>query len=198
MSQVEAIEKVKSGEIAATALIAGKPVGLMSRLSRDDGLHLVPLPYPALLLGDYMPAGFSHEDYPGLVAPGQTVDTVAVGTVMIAYNWPRTSADRYRRVERFVAAFFAKIAEFQKPPRHVKWREVNIAATLPNWTRLPAAQEWLDNHHLKPPATARNDGGAPAARAAAAAPAETSAPAPVMVDPALYQEFMHWRRIRGE
>jgi uncharacterized protein len=44
MSQVEAIEKVKSGDIAATALIAGKPVRSMSRLSRDDGLDLVPIP----------------------------------------------------------------------------------------------------------------------------------------------------------
>ena len=33
MSQAEAFEKVKSGEIAATALIAGKPVRSMSKLS---------------------------------------------------------------------------------------------------------------------------------------------------------------------
>ena len=29
-------------------------------------------------------------------------------------NWPRDT-DRYRRVERFVDAFFSKFAEFQKP-----------------------------------------------------------------------------------
>jgi len=203
MSQVEALEKVKSGDIAATALIAGKPVQLMSRLGGDDGLHLVPLPYPALLIGDYMPAVFSHEDYPGLVPPGQTVDTVAVGTVMIAYNWPKTSTDRYRRVERFVAAFFPKIAEFQKPPRHVKWREVNLAATLPNWTRLPAAQEWLDNHHVLPPLGAPHgappDAGIPPPmRRPPGLPAGGMPATPVMVDPALYQEFLRWRQLRGE
>ena len=51
-----------------------------------------------------------------------------------------------RRVQRFVEAFFPKIAEFQKPPRHPKWREVNISATLPGWNRFEAAQDWLDKH----------------------------------------------------
>src|SRR3984893_16686795 len=144
MSQVEAIEKVKSGEIAATALIAGKPVRSMSKLSREDGLHLVPIPYPTQLADDYLPATLTHDDYPALVQPGESVDTVAVGAVLIAYNWPKANLDRYARVQRFVEAFFPKIAEFQKPPRHVKWREVNLAATLPGWTRFEPAQVWLD------------------------------------------------------
>src|ERR1700751_118166 len=126
LSQVEAVEKVKSGEIAATALIAGKPVRSMTKLGGTDGLHLVPVPYPKQLQDDYLPATLSHDDYPELVAPGETVNTVAVSAVLIAYNWPKTNLDRYERVQRFVEAFFPKIAEFQKPPRHVKWREVNL------------------------------------------------------------------------
>jgi uncharacterized protein len=148
MSQLEALEKVKSGEIAATALIAGKPVRSMSKLARTEGLHFVSIPYTRQLNqlnGDYLPATLTHDDYPELVRPGETVDTVAVGAVLIAYNWPKTNSDRYRRVERFVDAFFPKIAEFQKPPHHPKWREVNLSATLPGWNRFPAAQEWLDN-----------------------------------------------------
>src|SRR5215470_14926227 len=146
LSQVEAIEKVKSGEIAATALIAGKPVRSMSKLSGVDGLHLVPIPYPNKLYDDYLPATLTHDDYPDLIAPGETVNTVAVSAVLIAYNWPKTNRDRYARVQRFVEAFFPKIADFQKPPRHVKWREVNLTATLPGWKRFDAAQAWLDQH----------------------------------------------------
>ena len=148
MSQPEALEKVKSGEIAATALIAGKPVRSMLKLTRNDGLHFVPIPYTKQLNqlnGDYLPATLTHDDYPELVASGE-VDTVAVGAVLIAYDWPKTHIDRYRRVQRFVDAFFPKIAEFQKPPRHPKWREVNISATLPGWNRFEAAQDWLDKH----------------------------------------------------
>src|ERR1700760_808980 len=47
MSQAEAFEKVKSGEIAATVLIAGKPVRSMAKLGPTDGLHFVSVPYPS-------------------------------------------------------------------------------------------------------------------------------------------------------
>jgi len=151
LSEAEALEKVKSGEIAATALIAGKPVRLISKLTGTDRLHFVPIPYPGQLIGDYLPATLNHNDYPELIASGDTVDTVAVGAVLIAYDWPRTNVDRYRRVQRFVEAFFPRIGEFQRPPRHPKWHEVNLAATLPGWTRFEAAQEWLDSHQRGAP-----------------------------------------------
>jgi uncharacterized protein len=146
LSQAEALEKVRSGQIAATALVAGKPVRSMSRLTGTDRLHFVAIPYPGQLIGDYLPATLAHDDYPELIAPGETVDTVAVGAVLISYNWPKTNVDRYRRVQRFVEAFFPKIAFFQQPPRHPKWHDVNLAATLPGWPRFEAAQVWLDSH----------------------------------------------------
>jgi len=189
LSQVEAIEKVKSGEIAATALIAGKPVRSMSKLGGQDGLHLVPIPYPKQLQDDYLPATLTHDDYPDLIAPGESVNTVAVSAVLIAYNWPKTNLDRYERVQRFVEAFFPKIAEFQKPPRHVKWREVNLTATLPGWKRFDAAQAWLDQHS-----------GAdtnPSAAAEQAAASSAGQPLPDRSS-ALYQEFLKWRQARGK
>jgi uncharacterized protein len=203
MSQVEALEKVKSGEIAATALIAGKPVRSLSHVSRNDRLHFVPIPYPAELISDYLPATFTHDDYPELVAPGEIADTVAVGAVMIAYNWPKTNGDRYRRVQRFVEAFFPKIAEFQKPPHHVKWREVNIAASLPGWTRFSAAQDWLDSQRRP---EAHNNAEQPAAadevassRSGNAVPGTSASGArSSVVDPALYDQFMKWRLHQGQ
>jgi uncharacterized protein len=203
LSQVEAIEKVKSGEIAATALIAGKPVRSMSKLSREDGLHLVPIPYPTQLADDYLPATLTHDDYPALVQPGESVDTVAVGAVLIAYNWPKANLDRYARVQRFVEAFFPKIAEFQKPPRHVKWREVNLAATLPGWKRFDAAQAWLDQHNS--PDMSSNQSAAPEQateprQAAISTGARSAAGAerpPSQQNPALYKEFLRWRQQQG-
>ncbi len=199
LSQVEAIEKVKSGEIAATVLIAGKPVRSMSKLSRKDGLHLVSIPYPKQLAEDYLPATLTHDDYPDLVPAGESVDTVAVGAVLIAYNWPKTSLDRYSRVQRFVEAFFPKIAEFQKPPRHVKWHEVNLAATLPGWKRFDAAQAWLDQHNG--PDTAAAEQATEDPRQAATSTSVRSAggarqPLPQQ-DPALYNEFLRWRQQQG-
>jgi TRAP-type uncharacterized transport system substrate-binding protein len=165
LSQAEALEKVKSGEIAATALIAGKPVRSMSKLTGTDRLHFVPIPYPSQLIADYLPATLSHDDYPELIASGETVDTVAVSAVLFAYGWPKTSVDHYRRVQRFVEAFFPRIGEFQRPPRHPKWHDVNLAATLPGWTRFEAAQAWLDSHLRGAPPL-----GTPAVGPAAAGP----------------------------
>ena len=41
INQADAIAKIKSGEIAATVLFSGKPVGLFSHIARDDNLHLL-------------------------------------------------------------------------------------------------------------------------------------------------------------
>ena len=188
MSQVEALEKVKSGEIAATALIAGKPVRPMSKLGSSDGLHFVPLPYPKQLMSDYLPASLTHDDYPDLVPAGQSIDTLAVGAVLISYNWPKSNTDRYRRIERFVEAFFPKIAEFQKPPRHAKWREVNLTATLPGWPRFEAAQAWLDNR--------RSVAEQPTVRQTVASGGVTRSDTAADTQDPLFREFLRWKEQR--
>jgi TRAP-type uncharacterized transport system substrate-binding protein len=147
MSQTEAFEKLRSGEIAATALVAGKPVQSMSRLRHTDGLHFVAIPFARSLLDDYLPTALTHDDYPDIILVGQAVETIAVGAVLFTYNWPKTD-DRYQRIERFVEAFFPKIDEFRKPPRHPKWRELDLDAMLPGWTRAEAAQNWLNNRRI--------------------------------------------------
>ena len=142
LGQADAIEKLKSGEIAATVLIAGKPAGSTQRLKTADGFRLLPVPYRKALQTDFLPSTFTSADYPGLIQPGQTVDTIAVDAVLIAFNWPKGS-DRYRRIQTFVDNFFPKLADFQKPPRHPKWRETHLAAKVPGLKRFEGADEWL-------------------------------------------------------
>jgi TRAP-type uncharacterized transport system substrate-binding protein len=183
LTQPEAIEKVRRGEIAATALIGGKPVGVMSRLPPGSGLHFVPIPFVQPLIADYLPTMLTSNDYPDMVPAGQSVETIAVGAVLITYNWPKSATERYQRVERFVNAFFSKIDEFRKPPRHPKWQEVNVAATLPGWARFEAAQNWIDAQQR--------------AAAGGQVRATFSAGGSVRSDePALYQEFLQWRQQR--
>jgi TRAP transporter TAXI family solute receptor len=140
--QADALEKLKSGEIAAAILIAGKPTAGVTRVRTADGFRILPVPYRKSLQTDYLPATLTSTDYPGLIEPGQTVDTVAVAAVLVAFNWPKGS-DRYRRIQTFVDNFFPRLGEFQKPPRHPKWREINLAATVPGWKRFEGAEEWL-------------------------------------------------------
>ena len=105
MGQDDALEKLKSGEIAATILIAGKPAGSMAKLKAADGFRILPIAFDKPLQDDYLPATLTTEDYPGLIAPGEKVETVAVGAVLIAFNWPK-GTDRYRRIQKFVEQFF--------------------------------------------------------------------------------------------
>jgi TRAP transporter TAXI family solute receptor len=145
MGQDDAFEALKQGMIAATVLIDGKPTGSTLALKSTDGFRILPVPFSKPLQSDYLPTTLTHDDYPNLIAPGSNVDTIAVGTVMIAYNWA-PDTDRYRRIAKFIETLFPRIAEFQMPPHHPKWREVNLSATVPGWKRFPAAEEWLERY----------------------------------------------------
>jgi uncharacterized protein len=140
MGQADAIEKMKSGEIAATVYVAGKPGPAFARAPRDLGFHFLAARYGSAFEENYYPAMLEAKDYPGLIADAQSVETIAVGAILIAYNWPQGSK-RYKRLDAFVQAFFDKIGEFKKAPRHPKWQEVNLAADVAGWQRFaPAAR----------------------------------------------------------
>jgi TRAP transporter TAXI family solute receptor len=190
MAQNDAFEALKRGEIAASILIAGKPAGSTSKLKGADGFRILPMPFRKPLQNDYLPTTLTHNDYPNLIEAGRTVDTVAVGAALIAYNWPRAT-ERYRRIAKFVDAFFPRLAEFQKPPRHPKWREANLSATVPGWRRFPAAEEWLERN--------RGTQAQPAVRQKfdefiARANRPSSAMASEDEREKLFQEFLKWNR----
>lgn len=140
-----ALEKLKRGEIAASVWLVGKPAKLFSGVAASDNLHLLSVTATQELLANYLPSQLTHDTYPTLVAEGAPVDTIAVGYVMATYAW-KPNNENYRRLARFVTAFFDRFEEFQHAPRHPKWQEVSLGADVPGWTRFPAAQEWLDQH----------------------------------------------------
>ena len=155
-NDADAIEKLKSGGIAAAVFMAGKPAPVMDWLKGSDGLKLLSIPYTKELKDAYYPANLSHDDYPELIAKGQSVNSVSVCAVLIAFNWSRDNV-RYRKVAKFIDAFFNKFDEFQKPPRHPKWREVDFAATLEGWHRSPASQAWIDRAKQGPATASRSN-----------------------------------------
>ncbi|WP_368744344.1 TAXI family TRAP transporter solute-binding subunit [Desertibaculum subflavum] len=140
--QALALEKLKAGEIAALVYVAGRPTRLFRDGKAEDGLHFIPIPATESLQEIYLPSTLTSADYPGLIPEGESVETLAVGAVMAAYGWaPNT--ERYQKVARFVDAFFSRFPQFLQAPRHAKWKEVNLAARLPGWTRFAAAENWL-------------------------------------------------------
>jgi uncharacterized protein len=212
LGQSDGYLKVKTGEIAATVLIAGKPSGAFAKFKLEPGMKLLSLPYAKPLETDYFPTTLTHKDYPNLIGEGKSVETIAVGAVLAVYNWPQDS-ERYRRVSKFIDAFFGKFDQFLKAPRHPKWQETNLAAPLKGWKRFPAAQELLDRSNPQGGAPAAG-GGAPAttqvttqASARPAPPASATvaagkpAPANASADSTgdanqevLFRQFLDWNR----
>lgn len=183
-SNLEALEKVKNGELAAMLWVSGKPTPGVAAIANLDGLQLLSVPFNDALADTYLPSEFRTEDYPNLVPQGQVVETIALNAVLAAYNWP-ANTDRYRRVARFVDALFTRFPDFQKPPFHPKWREVNLSATLPGWTRVRSAQVWIERMNRE--------------QAAAQGAQGAAAPQPGRPGPgdAMFEEFMRWRERRS-
>jgi uncharacterized protein len=140
-----AIEKLRHGDIAAVAFVAGKPAPLFHGLDGKDGLHLLAIPLTPAITAAFVPTRLTATDYPGLVPPDQPVDTVAIGTILAAANLTPGS-ERYRNVVNFVDAFFTGFRTLTDPGHHPKWREVNLAAEVPGWRRFPPAAAWLQRN----------------------------------------------------
>jgi uncharacterized protein len=139
------VNELVKGEVDALMRVVQKPVGYLSRIPANLGLHMLSVPYSKQLTDLYALAELTNADYPNLVAPGERVDTIAVPSVLAVYNWPKTT-DRYRRVERFVQRLFANFDKLQNPPYHAKWKDVNLAASIPGWTRFSVAETELQQY----------------------------------------------------
>ena len=148
----EALKRLISGDISAMIILTGAPQAMFAKVKKEDGVHFLPLDQESLpnhqlgeLFASYLPADLTHEHYPNLIAEGTTVPTVANRALLVAYTWPQNSP-RYNKVAKFIDAFFSKIDQFNNPSRHPKWREVNLSAEMPGWTRFQPAAEWLASH----------------------------------------------------
>jgi TRAP-type uncharacterized transport system substrate-binding protein len=140
-----ALEQMRKGEIAAVVFITSKPVDAFVRGHWDPGFKFLPVPYESKLEDYYLPASLDSSDYPGLIKQGEHVETIAVPTALVAYNWPINS-NRFERVARFVDHLFSRIDKLQAPGFDPKWKSINLGATVPGLARFPAAQAWLDTH----------------------------------------------------
>jgi NMT1 family protein len=138
-----ALEQMRKGEMAAVVFITSKPVDAFVRGRWDSGFKFLAVPYESKFEDYYLPSFLEPADYPTLIKPGERVATIAVPTVLVAFNWPAKS-NRFQRVARFVDHLFSRIEKLQEPGFDPKWRSINLAATVPGLTRFPAAQAWLD------------------------------------------------------
>lgn len=152
--QPSALQMLQAGQIDAIARVIPKPIDFFSKIPPNSGLHLVNIPFTKMFEDHYTLGEFTKQDYPNLLDGKDRIDTIAVPAVLAAYNWP-VNSDRYQKVQHFVQYLFNNFDKLEHPPYHPKWRDVNLAATIPGWTRFSAAQDMLDKLEQQQGATAQ-------------------------------------------
>jgi TRAP-type uncharacterized transport system substrate-binding protein len=142
----EALARLRSGEVAAIVTLSGRPAAELAGIGPIEGLHLLPVPFAAGLQAEYYPASLPASTYPGLIAEGERIDTIAVGAVLVA---SAEGGDRPRRAAALAESIFGALPELARSG-HPKWREVNLGALLPDWPRFEPARRWLAAHSPSP------------------------------------------------
>lgn len=177
-----AMEKMRtSDEVAATFWVSSKPLAPFLKGKFPPGFKFLPVEYTEKL-EYYAPAYLEAVDYPALIPEGTRIATISVPAVLAVADTPTDPAKKVR-LSRFVDYIFERFERLQKEPGyHVKWKDVNLAASVPGWTRYPALQEKLDK--------------------LAAAKLETSSsrtkskglPTSAAEQERLFQQFLEWHR----
>lgn len=145
LPHARALDQLRRGEISAMVYVGTKPSRMFQDIRPDEKLHFLSI--TGELPRDYSTVSIAAEDYPELISNDAPVNTVEVGTVLVAYNWPDKS-ERYRRVDRFVQAFFTHLNDIKAS--HPKWRDFDITSSVSGWSRFPAAEQWLKKASLSP------------------------------------------------
>jgi TRAP-type uncharacterized transport system substrate-binding protein len=140
----KAVAEMQQGSgVAAVAFVSSKPLPQFLK-TFPPGFKFLEVPYTPKLAELYLPSDLNSQDYPGLVPPGQKIDTVAVPTVLAAYDWPEDN-DRHRRMVRFIDKLFERLPELQQTAgNHPKWKELSLAGQVPGWKRYPPMQKRLE------------------------------------------------------
>src|SRR5450631_3499252 len=92
-----ALEQMKRGEIAGVVFVTSKPVDAFVRGKWDEGFRFLPVEFGSKFEDHYLPSYLDPTDYPSLIAKGERIATIAVPTILAAYNW-RKESPRYLRV----------------------------------------------------------------------------------------------------
>ena len=137
-------ELAKGDKYAAVVFVSSKPLDPFVKRKWPEGFKFLPIPLNERLEEYYAPADLEASDYPDLIAKGQKVATISVPAVLAVYDWS-SDTERHRRMVRFVDYLFARFPKLQtEAGYHPKWKDLNLAASVPGWTRFRPMQAKLD------------------------------------------------------
>lgn len=145
------IDLLENNEVDAIVSLGGAPVEGFKTIKNPSDFHFLPITPQAIglklyykITDEYLPIKITSEQYPNLIKRNKPISTISSSVVLAIYKWKR-SHKRYKKLSRFVEAFFSNLYSLDKRSRHPKWQEINIDAKVAGWSRFEAANEWLSN-----------------------------------------------------
>jgi len=136
-------EMKQSDKYAAVVFVSSKPLDPFVKGKWPTGFKFLSVPLNRKLEEYYVPAQLEAADYPGLIAEGKKIETIAVPSVLAVYNWPQNSP-RGKHLARFIDYLFNRFSRLQTDAGyHPKWAELNLAAIVPGWQRYAPMQAKL-------------------------------------------------------
>jgi TRAP-type uncharacterized transport system substrate-binding protein len=184
--QETAFQRLQSGEIQASILLASHPSTDVLAFPSSGRFHLVPL---SLEGGtpNYRSGQFTADEYPHLIDTGQRVDTIEVGRILAVRDWPEGSP-RYKRLARLTEMIDAHLDELQQSSQDRQRGDVTLQE-VSGWQRFEPARRLLDKR-------IRTADEQRAFERLVAASGVCSTPIPTAASERLYQDFMDWRKAR--
>ena len=149
-----ALERVKSGELAAMVYLLEAPIegseegagemrAALAEFAEADGVRVLELPQTEELSAVYRPAVLDGEDLPGLVAVDDEVSTYSVDVNLVAYAWS-TPNERARKLERFVGTLVDRLENLQGDAYQPTWKAVSLTVETPNIYSSPMITRALE------------------------------------------------------
>ncbi|MEQ1718003.1 MAG: transporter substrate-binding domain-containing protein, partial [Hyphomicrobium sp.] len=139
MDVLQALRAPASGGVEAVVLSSGEITRLGIDAATLGDFHLLPVPQLPAVLKVYRSVRIATEELAGVARATATVDSVKVSTLLAVFDWtPQQS--RYINVTTFIKGAFAALPELREGAGGALWRQVDVRAEIPGWTRYAASE----------------------------------------------------------
>jgi TRAP-type uncharacterized transport system substrate-binding protein len=138
LGSVALLDDASLSKFDGALLLSGELARLRVSSQMLQEFHLLPILLTPALQKTYRSAVIEAREISGL-ADAANVETVTVSTLLAAFDWG-PSSNRYRDVRSFISAFFSALHDLRQQGSASIWRQVDINAQIPGWTKFAAAE----------------------------------------------------------
>jgi len=154
-----AIEKLKSGELAAMVYLLRAPDAIQTgndleaanaikTLELGDDLHIMEIPESDELSAIYTPTTLTSADLSGVIEEGLSIPTYSVDAILAVYRWKEPSV-RFDQTRRFVNALVDSLDGLQGDQYQPVWKRLDLKQPTPNVVSSPLVSKALETQILE-------------------------------------------------